>query len=34
MPENICTEVIEQAVNMFITEAKYRLSVKQPTSER
>lgn len=34
MPENICTEVIEQAVNMFITEAKYRLSVKQPTSEQ
>lgn len=34
MPENICTEVIEQAVNMFITEAKYRLSVKQPTSKQ
>lgn len=34
MPENICTEIIEQAVNMFITEAKYRLSVKQPTSKQ
>lgn len=34
MPENICTEVIEQAVNMFITEAKYRLSVKSSNNQQ
>lgn len=34
MPESICTEVIEQAVNMFITEAKYRLSVKPSNNQQ
>lgn len=30
LPENVHMEIVEGAVEMFITEAKYRLSMKQP----
>ena len=30
LPENVHREIIELAVEMFITEAKYRLNMKQP----
>ena len=32
LPENVHREIVELAVEMFITEAKYRLNMKQPAS--
>lgn len=32
LPENVHMEIVEGAVEMFITEAKYRLNVKQPNN--
>ena len=32
LPENVHIEIVEGAVEMFITEAKYRLNVKQPNN--
>lgn len=34
LPENVHREIVELAVEMFITEAKYRLNMKQPSNEQ
>lgn len=34
LPENVHREIVELAVDMFITEAKYRLNMKQPEQNR
>lgn len=34
LPENVHMEIVEGAVEMFITEAKYRLNMKQPENNR
>lgn len=34
LPENVHMEIVEGAVEMFITEAKYRLNIKQPENNR
>ena len=33
LPENVHMEIVEGAVEMFITEAKYRLNIKQPNQQ-
>lgn len=33
LPENVHMEIVEGAVEMFITEAKYRLNMKQPANQ-
>lgn len=33
LPEHLHSEIIDIAVEMFITEAKYRLAIKQPTQD-
>ena len=34
LPESIHSEIVDLAVNMFITEGKYRLQVKQPNNQQ
>jgi len=34
LPESIHSEIVDLAVNMFITEGKYRLQVKQPNDQQ